>query len=313
MQVLSGSSVEFVFTGYRPSSMSVMSCTTSIFAIHNETVNIWTHTIGAAVWMFTMDATLSLLKTKGHASEQTLAITRLCHIMCIAMPVASSVFHTYNCIGETAYTFLLRTDIVGIHSLMFARTMMEAYLVFYCEPTRWLNFMMIAILLGSGLAIYGGVTMTQWPFIPQLMLAHVPLISFLIASSSLSENDVVLDGALLGGGDDVVLVGGGDAVVHAPAITFTAASHNSVFDVGDRRANAYVQMSLCGSLVGVIAFALYRSRFPECMWPGRFDLIGSSHQWWHVFTWVGPSLVLMGMLEFTLYRHDESGIGGCVV
>mmetsp|Transcript_8294 Transcript_8294/g.9511 ORF Transcript_8294/g.9511 Transcript_8294/m.9511 type:complete len:172 (+) Transcript_8294:61-576(+) len=27
----------------------------------------------------------------------------------------------------------------------------------------------------------------------------------------------------------------------------------------------------------------YVSRFPECRWPGYFDIIGHSHQFWHLF------------------------------
>eukprot|EP01089_Gocevia_fonbrunei_P021959 TRINITY_DN8697_c0_g1_i1.p1 TRINITY_DN8697_c0_g1~~TRINITY_DN8697_c0_g1_i1.p1 ORF type:complete len:200 (-),score=0.28 TRINITY_DN8697_c0_g1_i1:44-643(-) len=38
-------------------------------------------------------------------------------------------------------------------------------------------------------------------------------------------------------------------------------------------------MYLC-YFIGVL---FYSTRFPECKWPGKFDLLGSSHQIWHVF------------------------------
>ncbi|XP_018916066.1 progestin and adipoQ receptor family member 3 isoform X4 [Bemisia tabaci] len=31
------------------------------------------------------------------------------------------------------------------------------------------------------------------------------------------------------------------------------------------------------------AFAIYITRFPECLFKGKVDLFGSSHQWWHIF------------------------------
>lgn len=277
-----GSSTEFVLSGYRPSEMSWRSCSASVFSIHNETINIWTHACGAIAWAFAMDAATAMLRERArNLSEQTMYVTKACYLMCLAMPVASSLFHTYNCMGERAYRTLLRLDILGIHTLMFARTMTEAYLVYFCEPTTWITFMILAAVIGGGLAAHGAWNLSQWPFVPQLALAHVPLISFLGAGERAGDafrDDVVVD-------------------VDATAVSF------------DPRERAYVELSLYGSLVGVVAFGLYRSRFPERLWPGRFDIVGSSHQWWHVFTWIGPSLVLAGMLELTMHRHQR---GACV-
>merc|ERR1711879_1051783 len=50
----------------------------------------------------------------------------------------------------------------------------------------------------------------------------------------------------------------------------------------------YLVATLVASLVGV---GIYITRVPECHWPGSFDLIGQSHNFWHVF-------VLMAVLSF---------------
>jgi len=30
-----------------------------------------------------------------------------------------------------------------------------------------------------------------------------------------------------------------------------------------------------------LGLAFYLTHFPESVWPGRFDVLGHSHQWWH--------------------------------
>lgn len=35
-------------------------------------------------------------------------------------------------------------------------------------------------------------------------------------------------------------------------------------------------------LILFLALVIYLTRFPECMFPGHFDFVGASHQWWHV-------------------------------
>ena len=41
---------EYILTHYRQASQSFTSSLSSVFAIHNETINIWSHGVGAAIW-----------------------------------------------------------------------------------------------------------------------------------------------------------------------------------------------------------------------------------------------------------------------
>jgi len=174
---LADSSSEFVLSGYRP-RLTFNGCTSSIFVLHNETINIWTHLVGAIVWVFMLQGTMQVLKHRGSDSV-TLALTRTTYCMCIVMPLASAAYHTYKCLDDYICRMLLSIDIAGIHLLMFSRAMMEGYLVFFCTPTRWLNFTMIASVLGIALGAYGSYQRQQWPFIPAVLMAHIPIFWFL--------------------------------------------------------------------------------------------------------------------------------------
>ncbi len=42
-----------------------------------------------------------------------------------------------------------------------------------------------------------------------------------------------------------------------------------------------------GGITYILGCLIYISRTPERWYPGRFDLVGSSHQIWHVFVFGG--------------------------
>ena len=40
-------------------------------------------------------------------------------------------------------------------------------------------------------------------------------------------------------------------------------------------------------LFAAVGVSFYITKFPECCIPGRVDIVGSSHQWWHGFVTLG--------------------------
>jgi len=47
---------------------------------------------------------------------------------------------------------------------------------------------------------------------------------------------------------------------------------------------------ILGGIVYITGCLIYISRFPERIYRGLFDYVGSSHQIWHVFVFVGITL-----------------------
>jgi adiponectin receptor len=45
--------------------------------------------------------------------------------------------------------------------------------------------------------------------------------------------------------------------------------------------------------------------FPECRFPGKFDMYGSSHQLFHVLVVIATVLHLVGMLETFDYNYHH--------
>lgn len=56
-----------------------------------------------------------------------------------------------------------------------------------------------------------------------------------------------------------------------------------------------------------VGAAVFTSKWPECKWPGRFDILGHSHQVWHVFV----VLAAVIWVEATLMMRRRSRDVGC--
>lgn len=250
----------FILTGYR-TEHTVFDCVKSIFSIHNETLNIWTHLLAFFYWSHVYN-TLEERTWYRKADELSQAIVSVGYGICLLMPLSSAMYHTF-CDAQTCCCFhagpakdawsvanvFLRLDLFGIYALFYARSLMEGYLAMYCHRSHWILFQMCSLITFAVLAPIGLWTTKLWPMVPSFVLVHVPIIVILCTESWWSDRALLL----------------------------------------------HVVFSLLGTVCFVVAFAIYRRRWPESKWPGQFDIIGSSHQIWHVLTWLGPELIMIGM------------------
>ncbi|PYH88023.1 hemolysin-III channel protein Izh2 [Aspergillus ellipticus CBS 707.79] len=58
-------------------------------------------------------------------------------------------------------------------------------------------------------------------------------------------------------------------------------------------------------LLLILGAILYTTRIPESLWPGRFDLFGSSHQIFHITVVLGTTIHLMGILSAFDYHYRQ--------
>ena len=81
------------------------------------------------------------------------------------------------------------------------------------------------------------------------------------------------------------------AFIHLPIVS--AATLDLGF-WGNSQLQDGVFLTLLGSSCGVIGYMVMQAKVPERFFPGKLDLLFHSHQWWHIFTIVGPILCLQG-------------------
>ena len=54
----------------------------------------------------------------------------------------------------------------------------------------------------------------------------------------------------------------------------------------------------------ILGAGIYAARVPERVWPGRFDIVGHSHQIFHVLVVCAAVAHLTGLLRAFDYRHS---------
>lgn len=140
----------FILNSYR-AGYSFRMCLRSLFAIHNETMNVWTHLVG--VLFFSVWAVLMFWHVLSPVFSHYLifALMSLGCVMCLG---CSTVFHLFSAhYSERICRRLHMLDYFGITCLVVGSFIPACYLSFACEPTiRNFYLMMISVLGAFGLA-----------------------------------------------------------------------------------------------------------------------------------------------------------------
>ncbi|RMZ85728.1 hypothetical protein DV737_g531, partial [Chaetothyriales sp. CBS 132003] len=123
-------------SGYRSIYHSSSACFKSMLAIHNETVNIWTHLVpafGFTFGIFLLQFAIHLYYPEASMIDRVVfAVNIFCAIVTLTL---SSLYHTLMCHSEWVSNLWLRLDYVGILSLILGSFFSGIYVGFYCEST----------------------------------------------------------------------------------------------------------------------------------------------------------------------------------
>jgi len=146
---------EYLQFGYRPPIPSFAECFKSIFRIHTETGNIWSHLLGCILFSGFAFYFLTRPHTEVHWKEK-LVLTPF-FVGAIACLALSFTFHTVGCHSERVGKFFNKLDYVGILLLIIGSFVPWLYYGFYCRPEPKIIYMITIIVLGSV-----GLVMALW-------------------------------------------------------------------------------------------------------------------------------------------------------
>ena len=137
----------FIQESYRPAGLeSYYFCFQSIFAIHNETINIWTHLL-AFVWYAWMLGDFHYNSDYYLGGQDKLLITAL-YISWMSMWIFSSTYHCLRCHSEAVYHSCYKLDLCGIVVSMSTATIVFAYYAFYFDPNLKLTYISVMTCMG---------------------------------------------------------------------------------------------------------------------------------------------------------------------
>eukprot|EP00735_Rhodelphis_limneticus_P002193 TRINITY_DN12983_c0_g1::TRINITY_DN12983_c0_g1_i1::g.11114::m.11114 TRINITY_DN12983_c0_g1::TRINITY_DN12983_c0_g1_i1::g.11114 ORF type:complete len:325 (+),score=27.15,sp/Q8BQS5/ADR2_MOUSE/37.64/1e-43,HlyIII/PF03006.15/5.5e-54 TRINITY_DN12983_c0_g1_i1:93-1067(+) len=139
--------------GYRV-GLSFRACCFSMFRLHNESCNIWTHVFGFFVVLSLAIYTyVQYLSGSGLADKIVFAIFLL---SAMAMTIFSVLYHQFQCLSQKAANLLIRMDMAGIAFLILGSFFPVVHYGFYCENqwrSLYLGIMTALALLTVGVSI----------------------------------------------------------------------------------------------------------------------------------------------------------------
>ena len=261
---------EFILSRHRPELNSFKECFRSIFGLHSETGNIWTHLLG--LLSFVIIAIVFYIKPFCDQCRSDILILDkfififffLGAITCLSF---SMMFHTVLCHSESVHKIFNKLDYAGISILTIGSFIPWIYYGFYCDFILKVVYISAISVLAVGTifvsmvdkfatAAYRPVRATM--FVCLGLFGVVPFSHFILLHGWEEAKN-------LAGVDGVVIVAG----------------------------------------LYIFGAVLYGIRVPERFMPGRFDLWFQSHQIFHALVVAAALVQFYGMKRIALYRLTE--------
>ncbi|KAI3446706.1 hypothetical protein Pfo_003371 [Paulownia fortunei] len=219
----------------------------SVFSLHNETLNIWTHLVGFMIFLgLTVMSLTEKMTLENVVANLFGSLMALVYFLGGAMGclIFSTISHLFACHSRRFYYFFWRLDYVGISLMIVCSFFAPIYYTFSDQP--------------------------YWRF---LYLSSITLVGILVVITLLAP-------ALSGGRfrsfrATLFLCMGFSGVIPATHAVILHWAHPQI------RGSLGYEIAM-GLLYGAGA-VFYVTRIPERWKPGAFDIVGHSHQIFHIF------------------------------
>lgn len=167
-----------ITSGYRP-KLSYKSCVVSCFLLHNETINIWSHFVGFAIFLYCLAITI-IYPPPGYTSIWNLLPVIMQLISYQICMISSALFHTFSCHSEEAHRLWMETDHFGIVVALFGTYISTICNIFHCEDDLKIFHLGIVVALFTMIsgATFAPSVVKQIPFVKREK-GGIPLALFL--------------------------------------------------------------------------------------------------------------------------------------
>ncbi|TVY78554.1 ADIPOR-like receptor SPBC12C2.09c [Lachnellula suecica] len=256
---------DYILSGYRPSSSSYAMSLRSIWQIHNQTFNIWSHMLGFTVFLIVAKYQFGMLRNRDGTYFDFLLFGQFYLGIAFCL-TSSSAFHTFFDHSEdVAHSFFL-CDLAGIIVLTVASFYPGVYYGFYCEPHTAKAYWTMITVFGTGaliICLHPRFRGRAW---------HRPRTTMLILLG--------LSGVL--------------PMTHAAL----------QFGIAQARRQMGWDWYVGEAIFYLLGALIYSIKIPERWNPGLFDIWGSSHQIFHVCVVLGIACHLIGAVNAVAYNNS---------
>jgi len=254
---------DYLRKGHRPPLPNFLECFKSIFRIHTETGNIWTHLLGQVAFIGLAIYFMTRPTAEIDYQEKIVFMTFFTGaIVCMCM---SFIFHTVNChqnkfIGQV----FAKLDYCGIAFLTVGSFVPWLYYSFYCDYTPKVIYLTIVCILGVSCVI---VSLWDKFGTPRLR----PFRAGIFITFGLSG--------------------------------IAPATHYAIQNGWEKSINeAALGWLVFMGFLYIAGAMLYAFRIPERFFPGKVDIWFHSHQLFHCFVIAGAFVHYHGISNMALHR-----------
>ena len=136
---------EFLHKGHRPPLPSFWLCFKSIFRLHTETGNIWTHGLGALVFLYLFVYwMISFGEHQKFVDRIMLGIYFVGAITCLSF---STIFHTCSCHSVQVSKLCSKLDYCGISIQIMGSMIPALYYGFYYNSRAYVSYITLGVVL----------------------------------------------------------------------------------------------------------------------------------------------------------------------
>ncbi|KAH9286083.1 Adiponectin receptor protein [Echinococcus granulosus] len=253
---------DFLVRGHRPALNSYWSCAKSIFRIHTETGNIWTHLLGCVlfitIWTFFVVFAPESIQWQ---DKLVFSAFFLGAVVCLGF---SCIFHTLSCHSLKVSRFANKLDYAGIAILTIGSFVPYLYYTFYCDFSAMVGYLSLICVLG----------------VTSICVSMLDV----FASPRFRS---VRAGSFIGLGLSGVIPATHYAVV---------VGWNSAVEDGS------LGWLIFMAVLYISGAVLYALRIPERCFPGYCDIWFQSHQIFHVFVVAAATVHYYGVAMISNYR-----------
>ncbi|KAF9171193.1 hypothetical protein BGX21_000726 [Mortierella sp. AD011] len=269
---------KYILSGYRFLS-SKTQCFKSIFYFHNESGNIWTHLLGffyfLAVGIYFFSGSNPYFSTVATTPVRNLPyvpadgydklVFLVFFLGVYKCLLMSSLWHTFAQIAhEGTMKCMACLDYVGISVLIATSVVVTEYYGFYCESMFRNSYIVVTALFGIA-----GVVCPWLSWFEHRDSKWIRVTFFISMAAS----------GLL-------------PLFHLTLVQGAGRTFEWIFPL------------LKSTLSYVLGVIVYINQYPEKLFPGRFDHLGSSHQLWHLCVLGGVYFHFTAALSFWERRYE---------
>lgn len=229
----------------------------SLFSLHSDTLNVWTHALGLAWFIVEAPRMYEQLLSNGSTPLDIASFSFF--LACAVFQMGSSaMYHLFRCVGPELEATFLRIDIYGILSMIAGCWVLAISQGFACFPGYAAMYLAVEVALLAGSLVLGTWAVSS----PNLYPAYYVVVWMSVAFGLVP------------------------CMHHYLFICSTTECWSRLWTA---------QVGMFGNYA--VGFFLFLLRFPERAMPGVFDVVGQSHTLWHVFVFLAGRAWMLGMLS----------------